>query len=74
MKIFHHSEDCDRSVSVVPSGADGLLTLEIATRFPLARSPVWQRNVQITASPCALWELASEIHNAVHTHITPAHK
>jgi hypothetical protein len=64
MKIFTHSQDCDRSVSVVPSGADGLLTLEVATRFPQAQHPVWQRNLQVTATPCQLWEIGTYIQQA----------
>ena len=70
MKIFHHSDDCDRSVSVIPAGADGLLTLEIATRFPLAQHPTWIRNLQITGTPCQLWEIATEVHNAVAAIVT----
>jgi hypothetical protein len=71
MKVFTHSADCERSVTILPAGAGDLLTLEVATRFPLAQRPVWQRNLQVTGDPAQLWELASEIHNAVLAHTLP---
>lgn len=60
------SDDCLLDVHLRDSGIDGIVTLDLLRCFPHATRPRWQLELQINATPCQLWEMASFIHDAVH--------
>jgi hypothetical protein len=67
-KIFTLSDDCLLDAHLHESGIPGILTLDLLRQFPHAQRPRWQLELQISASPVALWELCSFVHTAIHSH------
>ena len=61
MQDIQLSEDCILRLESKPSGIRELITLEISRHYPHAQHPRWQQLLQVTGTPCQLWEIGGYI-------------